>query len=248
MSNKANRPVRARQFPSLADLWPPPGWQGADRPREFSRSAIRRWLREGSDRIRGSHTFAQVLKDRTPGPTYRSLADKAADVWVHNATLLHGWVSARIDTAPLADRGKLTPILDDLARFLGDLGRPIREARASVTMNQQKDEIEVTEGPIPPDSFRWQGSEVERLSKDQWRLLDALCEQGRLRKAVPVSEVIRHVYESDRRRKKSADALRRALMEMRRRTQDKLNDAEVPLEIQQVNDSLRLYPLVTPFK
>jgi hypothetical protein len=94
-------------------------------------------------------------------------------------------------------------------------------------------------GPIPPDRFRWQGAEVTDLSSPQWRLLDALCQEGRLRNAAPTAEVIRRVYGDC---VTADEGRRRALEQVRRRTQSKLDAAGVRLLIDLTNQSYRLTP------
>jgi len=78
------------------------------------------------------------------------------------------------------------------------------------------------------------------LSLLQWRLLDALCQEGRPRPAVPTAEVIRSVYGDTA---EAAEDRRRALEQVRRRTQRKLDAAEVGLLIDVTNQSYRLMPL-----
>jgi hypothetical protein len=95
-----------------------------------------------------------------------------------------------------------------------------------------------TTGPVAPDKFRWGQREVRGLSMHQWRLLEALCQEGRLRNAVPTAQVIRHVYGE-----KANERRRRALDQLRRRTQEKLDAAGVGLLIDLTNQSYRLTPI-----
>ncbi|OAI45067.1 hypothetical protein AYO44_13165 [Planctomycetaceae bacterium SCGC AG-212-F19] len=92
------------------------------------------------------------------------------------------------------------------------------------------------DGPFPPDGFRWSGKQVTGLSIPQWKLLDALCVSGRLRDAVPLNEVIRQVYGIDKYKQ-------RALGELRRRTENKLTENDIPLAFDLTNQTLRLLPI-----
>jgi hypothetical protein len=94
-------------------------------------------------------------------------------------------------------------------------------------------------GPAPPDLFRWEGVQVCGFSPHQWRFLDALFEAGRLRDAVPVAEIIRHVYGADA---STHENQRRALEQVRRRTQAKLDGDGVRLLIDLTNHTYRLIP------
>jgi hypothetical protein len=95
-------------------------------------------------------------------------------------------------------------------------------------------------GAIPPDRFVWGQHSMDRLSLDQWRLLECLCDGDRLRAGVPLETVIAHVYGQ----KKSGPSDRgRALQELRRRTERKLHRGGVPLAFDLTNGLLRLLTL-----
>jgi hypothetical protein len=77
----------------------------------------------------------------------------------------------------------------------------------------------------------------------QWSLLDALCENGKLREAVPVEQVICHVYDVNPKVASAVDGKKRALQELRRRTQGALEHDGVPLVIDLTNEHLYLNPI-----
>jgi hypothetical protein len=93
-------------------------------------------------------------------------------------------------------------------------------------------------GPHPPDRFRWGAATAGRLSGLQYRLLEALWGDGRPREAVPLGELVRELYPG---RREGKDP-RLALLALRRRVQERLDQANVRLEIDRANDTLRLRP------
>ena len=75
-------------------------------------------------------------------------------------------------------------------------------------------------------------------------VLDALCTDGRLLNAVPVEEVITHVYGFDKTDRDKIDSKRRAIKELRRRIQkNKLDPAGIPLQIDLTNGNFHLTPI-----
>ena len=95
---------------------------------------------------------------------------------------------------------------------------------------------------IPPDKFRFGEKEVEGLTKLEWKLLEALCANGRVRAGVARTEVIGHVYEIDAKNRQAIDAKARTFNERRRSVERKLEAAEIRLTVDLTNDFLRLKP------
>jgi hypothetical protein len=130
---------------------------------------------------------------------------------------------------------------------LVDLERAVQKLAAGVAIQERNPVHTPTEatnppriGPIPPDRFCWQDSEADGLSLPQYRLLEILCLDGRLRDAVAIPLVVDHIYPKPSKRPK--DPLR-ALNELRKRTQRKLDAARILLLIDWTNQSLRLMPI-----
>jgi hypothetical protein len=191
------------------------------------RLADGRWCRCSWEHVRGQRLFAGRLVS----------ARRAADLLEGPGfTLPPEWqeiLDADCRRETPADRSDVSaPDHTAMREERSPAERPGRSAVA--------DDEAMADGPIPPDMFRWRGREVGGLSVPQWRLLGALCDAGRLRAAVPLAEVVCHVYGA---KAVADDNRRRALEQLRRRTQTKLDAAGVPLLIDLTNQSYRLIPI-----
>ncbi|HKI35268.1 MAG TPA: helix-turn-helix domain-containing protein [Gemmataceae bacterium] len=79
-----------------------------------------------------------------------------------------------------------------------------------------------TDGPVPPNKFRWRGNVCERLSPLQYRLLAYLWDGGRRRGCVGFEELLEHVWEGK-------DTLRTSLKSSVSRLNTKLNTVGIYL-------------------
>jgi hypothetical protein len=97
---------------------------------------------------------------------------------------------------------------------------------------------EVRFGPVPPDTFLWDGKRADGFTPLQWRLLALLWDSasGKPKDGVPLEEVYRAVCQGAR-----VDQAK-ALLELRKRTQKRLDAARIPLLLDQTAGLLRLLP------
>jgi hypothetical protein len=93
-------------------------------------------------------------------------------------------------------------------------------------------------GPVPPDAFVWDGKRHQGFTSDQWTLLSLLWdpETRQPRDSVPLAEIFRVVCRNAR-----VDQ-GKALLELRKRTQKRLDAAHIPLLLDQTAGCLRLLP------
>ncbi len=152
--------------------------------------------------------------------------------------------SARMDSSLIRERFDAicehfqTCALPDSAEMIAEI--QIEAAKAAQAHRGAQYDDRRRDGAVPPDKFRWEDVEAEDLSSPQWKLLDALCENGLLRDAVPIPDLLKRVYGSTG---KMPGDPRRAIEQLRRRTQEILDGANIRLIIDVKNQSYRLIPI-----
>ena len=124
-----------------------------------------------------------------------------------------------------------------------NLAHPPAEQQDSTTTDKRQAEVGqlrvemAEEGPLPPDRFRMGNATVERLTSDQYWLLDALWHQPER----TISLISLGKLYSDR--KPGTDDPAEALRKLRGRVNNLLARSRIRLEIERVNDHYRIAPI-----
>jgi hypothetical protein len=96
---------------------------------------------------------------------------------------------------------------------------------------------------IAPDKFRFRDCPiVSGLTALEWRLLEVMLKDGKLRPAVPLAEAIGHVYGIHPTNERAIGEKERTFNERRRSAAKKLEEHNVRLEFNLKNDFLSLQP------
>ncbi len=95
-------------------------------------------------------------------------------------------------------------------------------------------------GVFPPDRFKFLDITIDGLSALAWKLLGSVCCNGKLKEGVPIAEVMASLWGINPKIKADVDSKAKALGELRRRTQKKLDDEKIPLVFDQKNNHFRL--------
>jgi hypothetical protein len=152
-------------------------------------------------------------------PEWSASGDEAAPPWANDVTVLRAEQEREV------------------------LFRKLASTSGRLELLRQLCPVEPRRGALPPDRFRWDGVQVSGLPTLQFKLLAALCDGEELRTSVPVAEVLAAVYGIDPNNRPAITQKRRALKELKARTQKSLNDAGIRLWIEQAAGKLQLKPV-----
>ncbi|MFO0881418.1 MAG: hypothetical protein U0840_29310 [Gemmataceae bacterium] len=183
------------------------------------------------DQMRELDEARGTIFELTKEPVY--IPGEDAEIWTHRLRRVALRLRRYSENDPITPSGS-----EDLV-FLGEAQELLLAMRPEPQRADVVQELpeEPEEGPLPPDRFRIGEATAERLTSDQYWLLDALWHQPE--RTISLNSLGK-LY-SDRKPNTSAPA--EALRKLRSRVNDLLASAGMKLEIERVNDHFRIAPI-----